>query len=262
MRIYAAIRNNTGADITGTIIFYDNQSAISQTPVAALDGRIIESWADWTPTTGHHVIAARLTAVESHAIGQPAETISIADANATSTIAVAPPPPPKVIPSPTASTTTHDQTGTTTTNTVAVPFVPQSGLEQYLPASPVTTALDTVTTITNHAKQALDTYRAKQAAAQTPTVGLQQLDIPVNQNGFGTITRSMAQAKPAAQIPNDAFGTALHATGAALAYAWNGLLSGLSWTLGYPALIQFLLLLGIIVTLYRLARRYGRRRFL
>lgn len=63
-RIYAAIRNNTGADLTGTVEFYVNEKQIERSNVAALNNRIIESWADWRPRYGTSTIRAVISRTE------------------------------------------------------------------------------------------------------------------------------------------------------------------------------------------------------
>lgn len=77
VRIYAAVRNNSGADLTGTVEFRDGDSRIGRKSVSALDGRIVESWTDWEPTYGEHTIVATLSRVELQRVGSTGEDIGI-----------------------------------------------------------------------------------------------------------------------------------------------------------------------------------------
>lgn len=88
IRIYAAIRNNTGADLTGTVEFFIDSKRIERSNVSALDNRIIESWADWTPTYGEHTIAATLSRVELSTVSTNTKNIHVVSAEATRTIFV------------------------------------------------------------------------------------------------------------------------------------------------------------------------------
>jgi len=77
VRIYAAVRNNTGADLTGTVEFRDDDSRIGRKSVSALNGRIVESWTDWEPTYGEHTITATLSRVELQRVGSAGEDIEV-----------------------------------------------------------------------------------------------------------------------------------------------------------------------------------------
>jgi len=87
-RMYIAIRNNTGSDLTGTVDFYDNEKKLDRKQVQALNGRIIESWADWTPTYGTHTVSAILSRIELTAIGTSTQEIEVVSALAKDTIFV------------------------------------------------------------------------------------------------------------------------------------------------------------------------------
>lgn len=76
-RIYVAIRNHTGNDLTGRIVFYDNDKRLSSQAVSALDGRIIEAWTDWTPEYGEHVLRAELEKVTLDVVGGSDESIDV-----------------------------------------------------------------------------------------------------------------------------------------------------------------------------------------
>lgn len=88
VRIYVAIRNNTNADLTGTVEFFDNDKRIERNNVSALNGRIIESWADWTPSFGSHTISATLSRIELHTVGSSTQAVEVVSALAEDTIFV------------------------------------------------------------------------------------------------------------------------------------------------------------------------------
>lgn len=76
-RLYVALRNNTGSDMTGRVVFYDNDERLTSVSVSALDGRIIEAWTDWTPTVGDHELRAELTSVKLDSITGRDEEITV-----------------------------------------------------------------------------------------------------------------------------------------------------------------------------------------
>ena len=88
VRIYIAIRNNTGADLTGTVEFFDNDKRIERNNVSALNGRIIESWADWTPSFGTHTLSATLSRIELHVVGSSTQAVEVVSALAEDTFFV------------------------------------------------------------------------------------------------------------------------------------------------------------------------------
>jgi hypothetical protein len=87
-RIYVAIRNNTGSDLTGTIEFFDGDKKLERKQVQALDGRIIESWADWTPTYGTHTLTANLSRTELFAVGSTTQEVEVVSVTASDTLFV------------------------------------------------------------------------------------------------------------------------------------------------------------------------------
>lgn len=87
-RVYVAIRNNTGADLSGTVEFFINDERIERNNVSALDGRIIESWADWTPGFGEYKIAATLSRTELSVVGSTTQAVEVVSALAEKTVFV------------------------------------------------------------------------------------------------------------------------------------------------------------------------------
>jgi len=77
VRLYVAIRNNTGSDLTGRVEFKNNGKVIGSSNVSALNNRIIESWVDWTPTYGDHTITASLSRVELSAVGTTTRRVEV-----------------------------------------------------------------------------------------------------------------------------------------------------------------------------------------
>ncbi len=88
VRIYVAVRNNTGADLSGAVEFFVNGERIERNFIDALDGRIVESWADWNPTYGTSSISASLTRTELSSSAEGPTTISVVSALAEDTIFV------------------------------------------------------------------------------------------------------------------------------------------------------------------------------
>ena len=64
IRMYVAVRNNTGADLKGAVEFFVNGERIERNFIDALNGRIVESWADWTPKYGTSTVSASLSRTE------------------------------------------------------------------------------------------------------------------------------------------------------------------------------------------------------
>ncbi len=79
VRLYVAIRNNTGSDLTGRVEFKDNGKVIGSASASALNNRIIESWVDWNPTYGDHTITATLSRVELSAVGTSTRRVEVVE---------------------------------------------------------------------------------------------------------------------------------------------------------------------------------------
>jgi len=88
VRVYVAIRNNTDADLTGMVTFFNNDKKIGTQTITALNGRIIESWIDWKPAYGENTIKAELSQLKLSVVGKDIENINIAIAAATDNIFV------------------------------------------------------------------------------------------------------------------------------------------------------------------------------
>lgn len=88
VRIYIAIRNYTESDLTGTVEFFDGDKRIERKSVTALDGRIIESWADWTPSYGTHSLKATLSRIELSKVGSTTQEVTVTSSLAEDTVFV------------------------------------------------------------------------------------------------------------------------------------------------------------------------------
>lgn len=88
VRMYVAIRNYTESDLTGTVEFFDGDKRIERRSVTALDGRIIESWADWTPSYGTHSLKATLSRIELSRVGSTTKEVTVTSSLAEDTIFV------------------------------------------------------------------------------------------------------------------------------------------------------------------------------
>ncbi len=79
VRIYVAVQNNTEADLTARVSFFDNNDRFGRMNINALEGRIVEAWTDWTPRHGEHTLQATLTEITLSDLG---ETIAVASTSA------------------------------------------------------------------------------------------------------------------------------------------------------------------------------------
>lgn len=88
VRIYVAIRNNTEGDLSGTVEFFDGERRIDRKNVQALSGRIIESWADWSPEYATRTLKATLSRTELHNVGSSTQSVVVVSALAQDTFFV------------------------------------------------------------------------------------------------------------------------------------------------------------------------------
>jgi len=77
IRIYAAIQNRSGFDITGVAQFYNYDNLIGKADFSALNGRLIEVWMDWTAIEGKHSIRVVVVEPKKSEIGEPPTPINI-----------------------------------------------------------------------------------------------------------------------------------------------------------------------------------------
>lgn len=288
-RIYAAIRNNTPHDLTGTVLFTDNGTRIGSTEVRALSGRIIEAWVDITPKRGEHTFVASLVNVVLHPVGSTSIPISditievtgssrvdtdndrdgigdgtdsdddndsIADTdeakNGTDPLVPNQATPPKT------STTSNESKA----DPVAVSDTPPSpreelesreGLETYLDPGIPDTILTTVTKKIEDTRKRVDGYR-KERTESFESEKDKDAIVPLGTySDTATITREkIHNEKSFLQSFVDGVRKILH-------LIWTFVLFVFSHILRHPAFVQVLLLLFLLYFFYRIARRIGSR---
>lgn len=289
VRVYVAVRNNTGSDLSGTVEFFVNGSRIERNNIDALDGRIVESWADWNPSFGTNTVMATLSRTElsSSALGTQAVTVTSALAEETLFIDY---------------DTDQDGTGNTqdldddndgqsdeieqyhgtdslvfTETKVSTGTAPERsergdettalssidngtsvGLEQYLTPSRADTLLTSVTKTVSRAKEKIDEYRVARQTSMAEARATTSETIIVNEDGFGGIARN-SDAEPIAKKSYGFFGDTVTFLTNLSSALYTKLLSSLSWLFGNPMLIQLLLLIGIIVSIIKTAQHLSRR---
>lgn len=284
-RIYVALRNNTEHDLTGTVRFSVDGTRIGSSDVRALSGRLVEVWVDWTPSYGEHTITASVSNAELHIIGGGTQQIDIAGITSEDTLFV-------------DRDTDNDGTGNEEdldddgdgisdederargsnplnpepqqqTDTKADDKEPinepeekvsstptsssdESGLERFIAEGRVNTAVSAVTNTIEETKQSLDTYR--DARAEKFRIKLAEME---EQNGetseTATITRSRIEPK------QGLFERFITLFVSLLSTLWSFILLIASFILGFPALIEIILLWLLLLIIYRTARKYGRR---
>ncbi len=283
-RIYVALRNNSEDDLTSTVRFSDNGNRIGVAYVSALPGRIVEAWIDWTPGYGEHTIAASLTNVQIHPIGESAETGEVLNTVAQNAIFVdhdtdnddipdqkdtdddndgvsdeaettrgtnplkadAKPETEKKEAEPSKAPTVIAEARTPTETTSA------NGLEQYVPEGAARSVVESLTETIADTKTSLDTYREKRSDELQDY--FTNATSAVTTSDGATITRSRT-------TDEGSFLEAVVRGGKALiGGVYSVILSIFSLFLAHPALLELALLVLFIYIIYRTARRFGRRR--
>ncbi len=293
IRIYVAIRNNTGADLTGRVEFFNNDQLIEKNEVKALDGRIIESWADWEPTFGSHTITASLSRAELHQVGSSTKTIEVTSSLAESLIFVdydtdkdgvgnkkdtdddgdgisdevekKNGTDPLTFNQPEVEEDEAEESSLEETNNSEVAESDSgaettSGIEQFLTPSPAHTALSSITETSNRIKENLDNYRTRRSAEKEEENN--PAEVTVNDDGFGEITRTQEPEreirKP--EIKEGGFFEYIISVVSGVSSAvYSLLLTITSFYLGHPIFVQLTILIGILFIIYKLARKFGSR---
>jgi len=310
-RIYVAIRNNTGGDLSGRVEFYVNQTLLERSDVKALANRIIESWADWNPTYGTNTITAILSRTVVSSGEDKSKRVTVVSAEANDVLFVdrdtdndglldqtdpdddndGIPDTEEVIAGtdpldnqdPQPPSTTDDNTNKTkpasgtdesdTSNSkhqTASPNEP-AGLEQFLSDNRASRAFQGATQIINTAKANLDTYRSSRndrlsggqnddeaadshsesAASSTASSTINKASNSVN---FGTITRTQGKA------PESGLTKVGNIISSALSAVYTFILWVLSKYLAHPVVVQLSFLLLLLITLYKIAKKFGARK--
>lgn len=290
VRVYVAIRNNTGSDLTGTVEFFDNDKRIERNNVSALDGRIIESWADWKPSYGEHTLSATLSRIELHQVGSSTKAVEVTAALAEDIIFVdfdtdgdgignkddidddgdgisdeveeKNGTNPLQFDEPEEDTDETEDENDSETEQQNNNTEGAQGLEQYLAPSRAQETIETFTRTINTTKRNLDSYIQKRSEAIERENNPEA--IVVDEDGFGEITRTTAEEKKnEIQTPEIQKGgfvdTALNSIGTIGTAVYTVLLAATSFILGHPILVQLGILIAILFGLYKLARKFGSR---
>lgn len=284
VRIYVAIRNNTGSDLSGTVEFFDGTRKIERKSVQALDGRIIESWADWTPTYGSHTVSANLSRIELNRVGTSTKEVEVTSALAEDTLFVDYDTDTDGIGNETDSDDDGDsisdvqekKDGTDPLVKNSVPDEDDSsdtaededdegsapnkkqGLERYLADSPAENVFTSVTEIINTAKEDLDTYRQtreEEQEKQSTTTSETYTD------GFGEATHATSASSSGLRelSLSDFFASVWNLAKTLFNWVYTFVLFLLSFILGHPILVQVGVLLLILFFMIKAAAKFGRR---
>lgn len=285
-RIYVALRNNTEHDLTGTVRFSIDGTRIGSSDVRALSGRLVEVWVDWTPTYGEHTVVASVSDAKLHIIGGGTESIDITgmtsedilfvdrdidkdgvgneedtdddgdgvsdeDEKARGTNPQNPDPKPTD-----QSADEADEVNENETTSSPLPSTEnasdEEGLERFLADGRADTVVSAVTDTIVETKQSLDSYR--EARAEKLKEKVAEVEQPSeNTEENATITRSRVEPK------QGLFERFVSLFAALLSTTWSFVLFITSFVLGFPALIEIILLWLLLLIIYRTARRYGRR---
>ncbi|QQR64638.1 hypothetical protein IPH92_03695 [Candidatus Kaiserbacteria bacterium] len=295
-RIYIALRNNTGHDLTGTVRFTDNEKRIGSFEVSALEGRLVEAWVDWIPTKGEHVITATVSDAVLHVIGGNTESADITGITASDTLIVDYDTDrdgigntedtdddndsvsdteetergsnplvsnPKSVSEETESSKDSESPNTEVltadTRTETKKSTPsRGGLEQYIENEKVDTLFGSVTEKIENAKTALDTYRERRDTTLAENTSPTELEHPTEMK-LGTLTENATITRTQIDTEKGFLKSFVAGVAALLSSLWTLVLFSTSKILNYPAILEVLLLLGILVFFYRVARRLGRR---
>jgi len=273
-RIYVAFRNNTADDLTGTVLFSVDGVGVGSSDVRVLSGRVVEAWVDWTPTYGERAIAATVENVVLHQMDGKTVPAEISELSAKDMLSIDRDTDkdgtgdkkdadddndgvsdedekkrgtdPRVVDRqqeddaeektvPTQSATVHSAAST-------------QGFEQYLGDGSAHTLLGGITSRVNEAKQSIDAYRDARSA------GMEDNLLPTDQtSGNATITRSIEESGGGLLQMLVRGGKAL------MEHLWTFILWLISNIFAHPALVQFLLLFGILYGLFKFTRRFVRR---
>lgn len=282
VRIYVAIRNNTGKDLSGNVEFFDGDRKIGHQSVQALNGRIIESWTDWTPAYGTHTISASLSRIELHNIGSSTQEVAVTSALAKDTVFADLDTDKDGIgnqkdmdddgdgESDADEQKNHTDPLVKNKKAVAEPDTGESpdaeaapktsdapeGLERYLAEGSAQDTLSSVSTFINEAKTDLDAYRTAREEKKEAVSSTQ-----VSADGFGTVSRSTSTAgKPLHSLSLEDFFVSVFKLAKTIFNAvYTLLLAVLSTLLGHPIFIQVGILLCILLLLLKFASKFGRR---
>ena len=75
IRIYTALQNQSGFDITGVIQFLDGGIIVGESDFSVVNGDFIKEWIDWEVTQGYHSISIKIIDAQKHEIDKDPESI-------------------------------------------------------------------------------------------------------------------------------------------------------------------------------------------
>lgn len=293
-RIYVAMRNNTGHDLTSTVRFTDNGKRIGTFEVSALEGRLVEAWVDWEPTYGEHTITATVSDAKLHIIGGNTESIDIAGITASDTLMVEYDTDRDGIGNPTDTDDDNDavsdtdeqargtnplvtnpnpmtedgirgehikesdtQTSKDEVDTQSTSNSTGAGLERFVDEGNVDSFFSAVTDTITDAGSELNAYREERSAQLSSDNGNTE-----NENASPNTPEGITHASiTRTQVGTEGGLLASFVEGvrSLLSSLWTLILFSVSRILAHPAILEAVLLLVILATLYRVARRLGRR---
>jgi hypothetical protein len=295
VRIYAALRNHTDHDLTGTVRFNVNGKRIGVSYVNALPGRIVEAWVDWTPPYGNHVITAALSEVRLHELGTSPQTVEVVSqlaedmlfidydtdkdgignaedsdddndgisdddeiAQGTDPLVATPKKKPEELKRQVGDL----ESKMTVAQTPKTSAPERQGLEQYVGDGIIGDMLANVTEKVTSAKESVDTYREKRKTDLSSYFENDTSETTTVNQEPAQLSSSDTATITRSQIQSKRPGflqSIIDAGGAIFAGFATLFLWLISNILAHPGLVQFLLLIIILYIVYRIARRFGRR---
>jgi hypothetical protein len=293
-RVYVAVRNNTGSDLTGTIDFYDGDTRLGRKSIQALNGHIVESWSDWTASYGNHTLKATLSRIELHKVGETEEEVEVTSAIAEDSIFVdydtdqdgvgneqdrdddndgksdeeekrnGTDPLKTEINQTTETNTASNENDSNRSSDDGDDSDAQEegnenthqGVERFLGDGRAQETVSKLTSVINDAKVKVDAYRAERKEKLDTKKAAENYE-----DGFGTVATSTTENGAAIDewSLSDFFSVVFDLFKTIFSWVYTVLLAVLSFVLGYPILVQVGALLLILILLFKTAAKFGRR---
>lgn len=298
-RIYVAVRNNTGNDLSGRVEFLVDEERVGAMNVNALDGRIIEAWSDWTPEYGEQTVSARLLRTEIRDIEGGSERVTVTSSLAKDTLFIdydtdgdgignrededddndgrsdeqeildgtdplVPDEPADETSDESSANSATDEAVASSTHSNTHVNDDTQGIERYLQDSYARSVLESVTQASQAAQRSVDKYRTRRTADTAATATDETASSSTAIATPSTTTSSTGEtATITRSVPNGPaqtwWRTQLRTIGEVLDSLYNMILLLTSTYLGNPALVQLTLMLLLLFGAYRLARHFGKR---
>lgn len=251
IRVYSALQNQSGFDLTGKIQLYDNDRLMEEAPFALANGTITYQWSDLKLSQGTHKLYKKIIEVKKSVINLPSELVEVKYPTSTSDEKVVIPKKQNITPTTTAQAASSSnlfigplptisiETAQTPSSSAITPDAPsysdKSGSSPFLDKTK-----EIIGNMTNGLVKKLEDKKNQLAADTTNTQPLPILEKPINE---------LEKKTPFLKIPRDKLPT--------LAQVYTTLLSAAIWMLNtwWVVLLFYLL---IIVTLWRIWRRMRR----